>query len=180
MNSLELDVTIERKSPDLPRFVVIAGAALEAWSLQGTTVVELTVDGVSCGRRSLKRWGGESDRWFIDLSDRHCKDAGVDTGDDVRITLTKASTELPVAIRDVLLDPAAARRWASLTPSQQRQIAEHVRAAKRPETRVRRARSALLGRCERRGPRLPCGRGGPRPPTRDGPRIRATVAAGYA
>lgn len=134
---------VERKSPSLPRFVVAPAAAVARWSLQGTTVVEVTVEGVEVGRRSLKRWE-ERDGWFFDLTEQQCGDAGVDTDDGVSIELRLATTAPPPELRELIdADPVAKRAWESLSDARRRMIAEHVRAAKREDTRRRRASRAL-------------------------------------
>lgn len=134
---------VERKDPSLPRFVVVPEAVVSAWSLDGTTVVEVTLNGTDLGRRTLKLWP-ERDGWFFDLTEAHCRNAGVDTGEAVRVELSRADTSPPEELRRVIVsDEEAAARWEALTPARRRQIAEHVRSAKRPETRRRRARKAL-------------------------------------
>lgn len=134
---------VERKDPSLPRFVVVADDDVSAWALDGTTVVEVTLNGTDLGRRTLKRWP-ERNGWFFDLPEAHCQHAGVDTGDAVRAELTRADTSPPEELRQVIAsDDEAAERWEKMSPARRRQIAEHVRSAKRPETRRRRARKAL-------------------------------------
>ncbi len=134
---------VERKRPSLPRFVVAPATALAPWSLQGTTIVEVTVEGVDVGRRSLKRWE-EYDGWFFDLTERQCGDAGVDTGDGVSVELRLATTAPPPELRELIDDNRVAKRaWDSLSDARRRMISEHVRAAKREDTRRRRASRAL-------------------------------------
>ncbi len=117
-------------------------SAVAAWNLEGTTVVEGTLDGVDLGRRSLKRW--DADRWFVDLPGTWCRNAGVSTGDGVELTLRIASSELPQELARLIAESATAQAaWRRLTASQQRMLREHVLAAKRPKTRERRARRGL-------------------------------------
>lgn len=88
-SALALLVTIERKDPKLPRFVVIPAASVENWGIKENTTVEGIMRGVEMGRRSLKRW--DDQRWFIQLPEPLCKKAGVDTGDSVTVILRPAS-----------------------------------------------------------------------------------------
>lgn len=137
------DTLIERKSDSLPRFVVLPDSALAGWGLEGTSVVEVTIDGRALGRRSLKAWP-EREGWFFDLTERQAEEAGVRTGDRVSVSVRLASTEPPKELGDLLDgDPAARAAWRSLTDARRRMISEHVRDAVRSETRRRRARRAL-------------------------------------
>lgn len=135
-------VTIERHHPETPRFVVVPASAVAPWRLDGTTVVEGTIDGTPLGRRTIKRW--DEDRWFVDLPESVCRAAGVDTGDRVELEIRIASTELPAELASLLSRSSRAReRWEGLSASRRRMLREHVLAARRPETRERRARRAL-------------------------------------
>ena len=74
--------------------------------------------------------------------------AGVDTGDEVGLVLRRASEAMPAELERLLAEePAARRAWDGLTAARRRALREHVAAAKRPATRVRRSERALLGRC---------------------------------
>ena len=137
------EALVERKAPDLPRYVIVPAHILDAWQLHGTTPVKVELDGAAIGRRNLKRWDGE--RWFIDLTAAQCARAGVDTGARVRLRLWRAPNRPPDELEELIAgDEAARRTWSAMTPSQQRRLGEHVRAAKRPQTRRRRASVALL------------------------------------
>ncbi len=139
---LRLTVTIERKHPKMPRFLVVPSAKVASWEIAETTVVEGTLNGVDIGRRALKRW--DAQRWFIDLPEPLCRRAQIDTGDLVTLTLRIASTDLPKELaRLIAKEPAAKAKWEHLAPSQQRMLREHVAAAKQPATRARRAARAL-------------------------------------
>lgn len=143
---LRVSTSVERKAGSLPRFVVVPAEVVAPWDLEGTTVVEASLDGVPIGRRTLKHWGRERDVWFVDLTGAQCERAGVDTGDAVVLELRRADEGPPPEIaRRIEADPSARRRWESLTPSRRRILAEHVRSAKKAETRERRARKALEG-----------------------------------
>lgn len=126
----------------MPRYVVVPAAKVTRWKLAGTSVVEGTLNAIPLGRRSLKRW--DAQRWFVELRSDWCRHAGIATGDRVDLVLELASSELPDEIVKVLSESAAARRcWEAMTASQRRILRENVLAAKRPETRERRARKAL-------------------------------------
>lgn len=141
-----LQATIERKDPSLPRFVVVDSSRLKRWNLDGTTPVEVVIDGTTVGRRNLKRWGKGRDCWFMDLTDPICKRANVDTGDRVGLELRMVSHALPVEITELLARNAHAKRaWDGQASGRQRMVAEYVRSARRPDTRARRAAKALLG-----------------------------------
>ncbi len=141
-STITLRARVQRHQPDLPRYVVVPDSAVASWKLGDTTVVEGALGGFDLGRRSLKRW--DADRWFLDLPGKWCRDARVSTGDEVELTLRMASSALPDELLRLIEGSAAAKAvWTRLTASQQRMLREHVLAAKRSETRVRRARRGL-------------------------------------
>ena len=126
----------------MPRFIVIPRGAVANWRLRETTTVEGTLNGVSVGRRSLKRL--DDSNWFIDLPEPLCRLAHVDKGDTVNVSLHVASTALPSELSSLLSSNAEARRtWTALTPSQQRMLREHVASARQSATRLHRATCAL-------------------------------------
>ena len=136
--------TVIRHHPQFSRLVTIPLEEVDRWKLNGTTVVEGTINGVALGRRSLKRW---DDRrcWWIDLPGPLCKKAKIDTGDRVSLRIHLASDELPAELKELLEDePRAKARWDKLTIAQQRMLREEIFAAKGSETRKRRARKVLL------------------------------------
>lgn len=140
--SVRIKSAVERKHPRLPRFLVIPSKAIARWRLNATTVVEMTINGVEAGRRTLKKW--DDARWFIDVPEPVCRKAGIDIGDTVVVSLRLASTELPDELARLLAtSPAAKAVWQGLTPSQQRMLQEHVASAKQSATRLRRAMKAL-------------------------------------
>lgn len=141
---IHLPVVIERKQADLPRYAVVPSAVLASWQLSGTTTIELAINDVAVGRRTVKKW--DEDRWFLSITEADCRQLGVDTGASIRLTLRLASEELPEELAELLrAEPAATRAWERLTPAQQRMLREEIAAAKQPATRARRARKALLG-----------------------------------
>jgi len=143
MKTLNVTSTIEHKHPGLPRFVCIPIRRIAPLKLSGTTTVEMTMNGIDTGRRSLKRWD-DRNCWWMDLPDALCRKAGVDTGDTVKLSLRIASEDLPEELARLIKNNAAARaRWEGLTPGQQRMLREEVLAGKQPATRERRAARGL-------------------------------------
>lgn len=138
-----IEAVVERHHPGMPRYVVVPASKVARWRLEGTTIVEGTVNGIPLGRRSLKRWGDEP--WFVELRRDWCRKAGISTGDRTELVLALASTELPDELVRVISESAAAWScWERMTESQRRVVREDVLAAKRSETRERRARKALV------------------------------------
>jgi hypothetical protein len=142
-DTIELSVKIARKQEDLPRFVVIASSLVAPWDLAGTETVELTLNGVAVGRRSIRRW--DERRWFISITAEDCRRTGVDTGSTVALTMRRASTDLPAELAALLqANPRAKDAWRRLSSGQQRMLREEIQSARRASTRTRRARKALL------------------------------------
>ncbi|MEE4301320.1 MAG: YdeI/OmpD-associated family protein [Pseudomonadales bacterium] len=141
---VETRVRIERKDANLPRYLVLPPEAAAALALDATTPAQLEIEGTDVGRRNVKRWRRGSDRWFVDLTEAQCRKAGVDAGDEVAVAITRLREDVPEALR-ALLDADAGTRaaWARLSPARQRGLADHVREAKRAETRRRRAAAVL-------------------------------------
>lgn len=144
----EVPVTIEgvvaRLDPRVPRFVVVPATAIAEWRLTGTTAVEVTLNGVDLGRRSLVPWGDDL-KWSVTLTEPQCRRVGVDTGDPATLVLRRTEEARPAELEDLLATNAHARAgWERLTAAQQRMLREDVLAAKQPETRRRRAERQLL------------------------------------
>jgi hypothetical protein len=143
MKILNVTSSIEHKHEGLPRFICIPMSKVDPWKLQGTTTVEVTMNGVDIGRRSLKRWD-DRNCWFMDLSSDACRKAKVETGDRVKLILKIASEELPAELAHLFEKNSQARaRWERLTLGQKRMLREEVLSAKQAETRARRAARAL-------------------------------------
>jgi len=143
MKSIKVTSTIEHKHQGLPRFVCVPIVEVDPWKLQDTTTVEVTINGVNIGRRSLKRWD-ERNSWWMDLSETVCRQAEIDTGDRVNLILTIASDELPAELSELIETNREARaRWERLTSGQKRMLREEVLTAKQSSTRERRAKRAL-------------------------------------
>jgi len=138
-----LTSTIEHKHKGLPRFVCLPMSQVDRWKLQGTTTVEVTVNGVDIGRRSLKRWDDRA-CWWMDLGEAVCRKATVETGDRVPLNLRIASEELPAELAHLIKNnPPARAIWERLTPAQRRMRREEVLGAKQSTTRARRAARGL-------------------------------------
>lgn len=143
MKTLNVTAIVEHKHAGLPRFVCIPMAKADSLKLTGTTTIELTVNRVATGRRSLKRWD-DRNCWWMDLPDALCRKVNVDTGDRVKLGLRIAPEELPEELARLLKNNATARaRWQSLTAGQQRMLREEILTAKQTATRERRAARAL-------------------------------------
>ncbi len=139
---IELEAVIERKAANLPRFVVVPSRLVAPWKLVGTTALEGALNGVHLGRRNIKPWDAE--RWFIELPETLCRQAGVETGDTVRLFLSVAPEEMPGELTEILeSDPEAQARWRRMTASQRRMLREDVLGAKAPATRRKRALRVL-------------------------------------
>ena len=141
-SALALQVTIERKDPKLPRFVVIPAGSVEKWGIRETTVVEGIFKGLEMGRRTLKRW--DEQRWFIELPEPLCKKAGVDTGSSFTIILRLASNELPEELAKLLAEDASAK--AAWENSRRVSSACCAKKSRQPNNR-RRGCDALNARC---------------------------------
>ncbi len=140
---VQLSVTIERKQPDLPRYAVVPSGLVSAWRLDGTTTVDVLINGVQAGRRSLVQW--DDDRWFLTITQQDCRRTGIDTGSKPTIAIAVASVGLPDELTGLLNEsPEAAKAWDRLSAAQRRMLREEIASAKQPATRLRRARKALL------------------------------------
>ena len=133
-----------RHHPQFSRLVTIPLDKIEPWKLTGTTTVEGTINHTDLGRRSLKKWD-ERKCWWIDLPEPLCKKAGLDTGDEVQLSIRLASEDLPDELQDLLKKNSVAKtNWEKLTQPQQRMLREDIFAAKTPATRRRRAERLLI------------------------------------
>ena len=142
------DITVTSKvirhNPQFSRLVTIPLDKIEPWKLTGTATVEGTINHTDLGRRSLKHWD-ERKCWWIDLPQPLCEKAGLETGDEVLLTIRLASKELPQELRDLLENNSVAKaNWERLTQSQQRMLREDIFAAKTSATRRRRAERLLI------------------------------------
>ena len=141
--TLTITSTAIRHMPQFSRLLTIPLDKIAPWKIDGTTVVEASVNGIDLGRRSLKRWD-DRDCWWIDLPDPLCQKAKIDTGDEVELTIKLASEALPQELQQLLTQNKSAKsRWDKMTTAQKRMLREEILAAKSSETRLRRAQKYL-------------------------------------
>jgi hypothetical protein len=139
-----LTAVIERRQRNLPRFVAVPSDALKAWSLAGSTSVQVSFNGQEAAPRTIKK-GGDG-YWLISVTEKDCRSLGLDTGDKVKISLQAADSGLPHELAMLLNTSETARAaWDARTPAQQRKLRDEIAAVKQPGLRWRRARQALLG-----------------------------------
>ena len=132
MSKISLLAEIKRKSADLPRYVEVAEEILEPWNLEGTTPIELQIEGGEPVRRSLKRWGKGRPVWFFELTNPICKKAGVDTGDTVEFTLALADNSIAAEIEAILKTNLQAQlNWDEMSASKRRMFNEIVLEGKK-------------------------------------------------
>lgn len=137
---MRLSTRLKRTHPSLPVYVVIPGRYVQAWGITGTTVIEGAANGVSFGRRTIKAWGKCSDDWFVELTAPFCKAAGLKVGDRIALDLQIADASTPPELAQILSrTKSLGAAWLALSDRERREAAEHVRAAKAPATRERRA-----------------------------------------
>jgi hypothetical protein len=96
-------------------------------------------------RSTVSVYGG---RYYVPVRREHRDGAGVAVGDRIAIKLALDSAprvvEAPPALLAALARNARARAaWAALSYSHQREHAEAIRTAKKPETRARRVAAAI-------------------------------------
>ena len=141
-DSISLKAHIERKDPQLPRFVVIGSHLVAGWKLTETTTITGTLNGHDIGRRSLKKW--DVRRWFIELPQPLCQKAAVDTGEKVSLIIQIASQDLPGELQTLIASNSRAKKaWESLSSGARRMVREQVADGKQSATRSRRAARAL-------------------------------------
>lgn len=107
--------------------------------------VVVTIDGGYSYRSTITSMGGQ---YLISFNAQTRKATGRGAGDEVEVTLEfddkPRTVELPEMLAAALADdPEAARAWAALSYSKQRQHAEPIAAAKTDETRQRRLTKTL-------------------------------------
>lgn len=139
MPTQKFNSPIERHAEALSRFAVFPAGKIAPWKQTRTFVVDATMNGTSLGQRSMVYWK-ERDGWFIGITDVACRKAGVDTGDVCEFVLALVEDFIPLELAVLLKqDKFAANVWNRLSPGAQRTHAMQVQAAKRPETRAKRA-----------------------------------------
>ena len=138
-NSICFDALIERIAPEVPRFVVYPG---KAWDETGTFIVDVSINGISIGLRSLIPWKERG--WHFGLSQPMCNKVGLETGDHVHVEMRRPGDARPQELKDLLKsNPRAQSAWNGLSSGEQRDFMLFVTAAKKSETRLRRAKKLL-------------------------------------
>lgn len=123
---------IERHHADLPVYLIVPTAVVDAFARQRTFVVEAEVDGQKIGRRSIKPWG--DGRWFMELTKAQCRRLAVGPGSRVEVAIALAE-EMPADLAARIEELGLGQGWARLTEAERRSCAETVFDAKRPATR---------------------------------------------
>jgi hypothetical protein len=137
---VRLSTRLQRKDPSLPVYVVIPGRYVQPWGLTATTVIEGTANGVPFGRRTIKAWGKGADDWFVEFTAPFCKAASLSVGDRIALELQIADASAPPELERILSkNKKVATAWLALSERERRDVGEHIRAAKAPATRERRA-----------------------------------------
>lgn len=140
-DKISLDAVVERIAPEVPRFVVYPG---KAWDETETFIVDVSLNGVAIGLRSLIPWKERG--WHFGLSQPMCSKVGVETGDRVRVQMHRLRDARPRELKELLKsDSRAEKVWDALSAGERRDLVLFVAGAKETETRMGRARH-LLGR----------------------------------
>jgi hypothetical protein len=94
---ISFDAIVERIAPEAPRFVVYPG---KAWNETGTCLVDVSLNGVSIGLRSLIPWKERG--WHFGLSQPMCRKVGVDTGSHVSVEMRTPDKSGPDELKELL------------------------------------------------------------------------------
>ncbi len=106
--------------------------------------MEVKVNNGLAFRRNLKRWGQGKSWWFIDLTASACRQAEIETGDEIQLSITAVADDLPAELQSLIQNDAKAQlMWQRKTPSQRRMLKDYVFAAKQSATRTRREKKML-------------------------------------
>lgn len=76
---------ILRKQADLPRYIVVAPEYLPGYSNAFPAFVSM--NGSPPFERNIRPWGKGSDVFFFNLTEQHCRKAGLDTGATCVVTI---------------------------------------------------------------------------------------------
>jgi hypothetical protein len=122
-------------------YLIVPSDVATVMDLRGRVTVNGTINGVGFERRSIHPW---DKRFFIEVPLRLCRQARVAVGDHVEVTVQIVGDTVPVELTALLdADPTAHDAWAALTGARQRQLANQVAEARRPDTRRRRATACV-------------------------------------
>jgi len=137
--SVSFHAAIERIAPEVPRFIVYLG---KAWDETGTFLVDVSLNGIPIGLRNLIPWKERG--WHFGLSQAMCRKVGVETGDRVHVEMRRLGDTRPQELQELLKsNPKAENVWNTLSAGERRDFVLFVADAKKPETRMRRARRLL-------------------------------------
>jgi hypothetical protein len=138
---ISFDAVIERIAPEVPCFIVYPD---RAWDETGTFTVDVSLNGIPIGLRNLIPWKERG--WHFGLSQPICRRVGLETGDRIHIEMRRLGDIRPQELQKLSKsDPKAEKVWNGLSVGERRDFVLIVADAKKPETRMRRARR-LLGR----------------------------------
>lgn len=146
MPAYRFQATLER--PDLRgawTFIRAPFSVEKEFGVKGRVAVKGSINGVPYRSSLLPQGGGE----HILVVNKELRDqAGVTAGDAAAFTLERddapRSVDLPAELSQALESNAAAQAiFARLSFSHQKEYADHIAEAKRPETRQRRAANAV-------------------------------------
>ena len=132
-------------------YVVVPEDAVAALRATGRTSIVGTVDGFAISGQVMPyTYPGKGRQVMLGLTKATRAAIGKSIGDEVEVVAERddrsrsADVVVPAELRAVLAtDPAARTAFEALAPSRRREHGEHVAAAKRPETRERRAMVVL-------------------------------------
>jgi hypothetical protein len=139
MGRAEFDATLEPSGRGGGHLVVVPPQALEALGGRGRIAVRATFDDIPY-RGSIVRMGEVS---VLGVLKSVMTEAGVGPGDRLHVVVENDDAPREVEVPDDLAkalgaNPAARRRFESLSYSHRREHVRHVTEAKRAETRARR------------------------------------------
>ena len=134
-------------------FVVIPADVVEALGATGRTSVVGTIDGRPLRHQVMPYVFEGVGRQVVMAVNKATREAiGKNAGDTVEFDLERdersrsADIPLPPELVEALAADAATKAaFEALAPSHRREFAEHVAAAKRPETRLRRTARVIAG-----------------------------------
>ncbi|NNC98665.1 MAG: YdeI/OmpD-associated family protein [Gammaproteobacteria bacterium] len=137
---VRIKAQLKRKRSTLPVFVVVPAKEMQPLGISNTSVIEGSVNGKCFGRRTIKAWGKGRDDWFLEFTAPFCEKADLAVGDQIDLEFRLADTSTPDELEDILSkSKELAVSWEALTERGRREAGEHIRAAKSPATRERRA-----------------------------------------
>jgi hypothetical protein len=132
-------------------FVVIPAEVVDALRATGRTSVVGTIDGHPLRHQFMPYTFAGVGRQVVMVVNKATRQTiGKDAGDTVEFDLERdersrsADVEIPTELAEALArEPTASAAFDALAPSRRREHADHVAAAKRPETRLRRAAEVI-------------------------------------